>query len=160
MFHGANWGRPQLDGLAPSAGQRRDPAVPGRPTMNRVASWRRVVGLGLAALLSACASGGSEQGSASPFAQSRPTTVRLLVQNRNFSDARLYTYRRGARQALGIVIGKQDREFTFEWSAPDPLRIEIDMLAGPRCTTEEMQVDPGDILELQIEPVFTSSSCR
>lgn len=88
----------------------------------------------------------------------RATSVRLIVQNRNFSDARLYALRSGRRTALGVVGGLQDAEFTLDWVLPEPLRIEIDMLAGPRCSTEEMQVDPGDILELQIDAVFSRSS--
>jgi hypothetical protein len=39
--------------------------------------------------------------------------------------------------------------------------IEIDMLAGPKCFTEELPVDPGDVLELQIASVFSSTAaCR
>jgi hypothetical protein len=116
---------------------------------------------GLLLLLGLAACGGSpEPDTVSPFSEPRPTTVRLVVENRNFSDARLYTYRRGERRALGVVTGKQDAEFTFEWPFPDPLFIEIDLVAGPRCRTAEMQVDPGDILELQISPIFTTTSCR
>lgn len=117
-----------------------------------------LVALGAAGLgMTACASSGGDPGA---FDTVRPTTVRLVVQNRNFSDVRLYTHRRGARTTLGTVTGKQDREFTFSWDMPDPMQVEIDMVAGPKCFTQEMQVDPGDILELQIAPVFTSTSCR
>jgi len=120
---------------------------------------RMITAVTLALALAACA-GSPQQGDTELFSEPRPTTVRLLVQNRNFSDARLYTYRRGERRALGIVTGKQEAEFTIEWGFPDPLLIEIDLVAGPRCRTAEMQVDPGDILELQIAPVFTTTSCR
>jgi hypothetical protein len=112
--------------------------------------------------LAACASAGAPL-SSQPFASGseRATSIQLIVQNRNFADARLYAVRRGARTALGIVGGKQDAEFTLDWLLPEPLRIEIALLAGPRCSTEEMQVDPGDIIELQIDAVFTASSaCR
>jgi hypothetical protein len=120
-----------------------------------------VLGAALVALaLSGCATG-SRTGDVDPFNEARPTSVRIIVQNRNFSDARLYTHRRGARKLLGSVTGKQDAEFTIDWDMTDPLSIEIDLLAGPKCMTREMQVDPGDVLELQIAPVFTNSSaCR
>jgi len=112
----------------------------------------------------ACASsGGARPGDASgPFAEGwRPQTVRLVVQNLNFSDARLYAIRTGSRSILGVVGGKQDAEFVMEWLRSEPLRIEIDLLARPRCSTREMQVDPGDILELQIESVFSVDAvCR
>jgi hypothetical protein len=108
-----------------------------------------------------CASTSGGPSSGQPFVSPGPTTVRLVVQNRNFQDARLYTYRRGTRAFLGIVAGKQDKQFVLDWDFPDPMYIEIDMLAGPRCYTEEMQVDPGDVLELQIAAVFTSTAaCR
>ncbi len=94
-----------------------------------------------------------------PFSSTgRPPRIRLLVQNRNFADARLYAIRRGSRDALGIVGGKQDAEFTLDWVTSEDLQIEIDMLAGPRCRTEALQVDPGDILELQIDVVFNRSA--
>ena len=35
------------------------------------------------------------------------------------------------------------------------------MLAGPTCTTQPLDVQPGDILELQIQSMFNQSSfCR
>lgn len=125
-------------------------------TLTRLGRVLAVAAIGVS--VSACASGG--QGSTDSFNVERPTSVRLIVQNRNFSDVRLYTIRRGTRTALGTVTGKQDREFTFSWNMPDPMQVEIDMVAGPKCFTREMQVDPGDTLELQIAPVFTTSSCR
>jgi hypothetical protein len=110
--------------------------------------------------LSACASAGQSD-SREAFASAQPTTVRIIVQNRNFQDARLYTYRRGRRAFLGVVVGKRDQDFVINWDFPDPMYIEIDMLAGPKCFTEELLVDPGDVLELQIAPVFSATSaCR
>lgn len=128
----------------------------GRGGMGRVC--RR--GLLVAALVIAACATPREPTQAQPFAgaDDRATTIRLIVQNRNFADARLYVLRRGARSALGTVGGKQDAEFTLDWLLPEPMQVEIDMLAGPRCVTQEMQVDPGDILELQIDAVFSQSS--
>lgn len=116
----------------------------------------------LGVALSGCASstGSSNPG---PFdtSSARPADVQLIVQNRNFADARLYTIQRGKRTQLGTVGGKRDAEFTLPWTMSDPLRIEINLLAGPTCTTREMLVDPGDILDLQIAAVFSQSSfCR
>ena len=113
------------------------------------------------ALSAACASAGPRLSDDAWSSTERPPQVRLIVQNRNFSDARLYAVRRSARESLGVLGGKEDAEFMLDWPSPEPLRIEINMLAGPRCVTEEMQVDPGDILELQIAVVFTDTSgCR
>lgn len=119
--------------------------------------------LAVAAILvtAGCASSGSTFRGRQPFTDVSASTVRVIVQNRNFSDARLYYSRRGARVALGVVNGKTDAEFVIDWDLPDVMQIEINLLAGPRCLTEELPVDPGDILELQIAAVFTDTrGCR
>lgn len=90
-----------------------------------------------------------------------PTSITLLVQNRNFGDARLFLLRRGATLPLGVVGGKADAEFDVDWDISDPIRIRIEILAGPSCTTEEIFADPGDVLELQIDQNFMHSRrCR
>jgi hypothetical protein len=122
---------------------------------------RATLALAAIALTAGCASSGRTLDGPQPFTQAGASTVRLIVQNRNFQDARLYYYRRGARMALGVVTGKRDAEFVIDWDFPDLMQIEMNLLAGPRCLTEEMQVDPGDILELQIAVVFTDTQgCR
>ncbi len=88
-------------------------------------------------------------------------TIRIIVQNLNFADARLYALRRGTRTSLGTVGGKQDHEFTLEWNVSEPLQIEINLMAGPKCTTEPLLADPGDLLELQIALDFSRTGvCR
>jgi hypothetical protein len=122
---------------------------------------KRSLQLALLLSMAGCAAAGT--GASDPFAGGgREDTVLLRVRNINFADARLYTIRRGAsRQLLGSVGGKQDAEFTLDWEFSEPLRIEINLLAGPTCTTEELIVDPGDVLDLQIESVFNQSRfCR
>lgn len=116
----------------------------------------------VAASLAACASSPTPGSEMEPFTQDGPAnSITIIVQNRNFADARLYVLRRGARESLGVVTGKTDEEFSLDWSFSDPIQIEIDMVAGPSCTTEELQADPGDVFELQIDVVFSqSSACR
>ena len=116
----------------------------------------------VAASLTACASSSTPGSETEPFTQSGPPrTITIVVQNRNFAYARLYVFRRGARQSLGSVTGKTEEEFTLDWDFTDPIQIEIDLVAGPSCMTEELRADPGDILELQIDAVFSRSSvCR
>jgi len=118
----------------------------------------RHAAFGLVLVATACASAGSRPGGSEPFSGGGPTTVRIIVQNRNFQDARLYTYRMGTRRMLGTVTGKSDREFVIDWDFPDPMYVEIDMLAGPKCFTEEIRVDPGDIMELQIASHFANTA--
>lgn len=87
--------------------------------------------------------------------------IRIEVINRNFSDATLWAISTGGRQRLGIVTGKTDATFTLDWDFSQPLQIEIDLLAGERCVTAPLQVDPGDVLELQIDVELRRSAfCR
>lgn len=112
-------------------------------------------------VLGACASSSTPPPGGDPFGEPGEGSIRIIVQNLNFSDARLYVLRRGARSTLGIVGGKTDAEFSLDWDISDPVQIEIDMLAGPSCTTRAIQADPGDIIELQIASVFRNSqACR
>lgn len=125
---------------------------------------RSILCLGLLVAASAC--GGftpdPEQPPADPFTESGPpTTITLLVDNLNFTDARLYVLRRGTRTTLGVIGGKSQAEYEIDWDISDPIQIEINLLAGPTCTTEELRADPGDILELQIEQDFMHTrGCR
>lgn len=108
--------------------------------------------------------GGGGGVSDDPFSTStdRPNRIRIEVRNLNFADARLYAIRDGgARMSLGSVTGKTDASFTLDWRLNQDIRIEINLLAGPTCMTRRIQVQPGDILELQIASVFSQSSfCR
>ena len=87
--------------------------------------------------------------------------IRIEVRNLNFSDATLWAIGSRGRSRLGVVLGKQDAAFTIPWRFSGPLAIEIDLLAGVRCTTQEMMTDPGDIVELQIDlELRRSGYCR
>ena len=47
--------------------------------------------------------------------------------------------------------------FGTAYDDAEALYMEIDMVAGPKCFTPELQVDPGDILELQIAVNFNDT---
>ena len=87
---------------------------------------------------------------------------RLFVQNDNFYDARIVLLAGGtSRRQLGHVGGKTDGVFTVPWAFSNDIRVEIDLQAGPTCTTALIQVDPGDDLQLQILAVSpTGNFCR
>lgn len=125
---------------------------------------RATLSLGLLLTTVACATStpGSSPPDADPFTESGPpVSITLMVDNRNFADARLYVLRRGSTRSLGVVGGKSQTEFELEWEITDPIQIRIDLLAGPTCTTEELRADPGDVLELQIEETFMHTpGCR
>jgi hypothetical protein len=82
--------------------------------------------------------------------RARPT-IRINVTNLNFQDATLYGIRAGERHRLGTVTGKGTGSFTMAWPNPQPFQIEIDLLAGGRCTTRAEVVDAGTQINLQIE---------
>jgi len=114
-----------------------------------------------ALVLAAC--GGMSQSVDDPFAAPEDRNMfRIYVQNDNFYDARVYVLAGGGvRRQLGFVGGKTDHVFTVPWSFSNDLRIEINMVAGPTCTTEPLVVDPGDELRLQIMSAITGSDfCR
>jgi len=117
----------------------------------------------LALSLSACAGGAGGPAPGDPFsaASDGPRTVSIHVRNLNFSQATLWAVSRGGRQRLGVVGGKEDAVYRIPWTFPQPMEIEINLLAGPRCTTEALEVDPGDVLELQIEmDLSRQQGCR
>jgi len=129
------------------------------------ASLRPAGGLVAAAVLvvlTACASGGRRQ--SDPFATEATDRDEIVihVRNFNFNDATVSTIvRDGPRRRLGIVTGKSDATFTLRWDFTVPLRLEFDLLASVRCVTEELAVDPGDTLELQISvDPSQDPSCR
>jgi hypothetical protein len=111
--------------------------------------------------LAACASG---SGGGSPFGDdlAERGEIEIKVVNLNFRDATVWALIGGSgRQRLGTVTGKGDEIFTLPWTFSEPLRIEFDLLAGPRCYTESLVVDPGDLLELQIASnAAADPSCR
>jgi len=119
---------------------------------------KRLAAAALALALVGCASGpipGVQRGD-DLFRPERPEAnqVKVIVDNRNFSDARLFAVTVGKRVGLGVVGGKDSATFTIPWAYPDQLRIEIDLLSGPSCTTRSIEADPGDTLDLQIESAF------
>jgi len=76
-------------------------------------------------------------------------------------DATLWALTSGTRRKLGVVTGKREAVYTLPWGNFTELRIEIDLLAGSRCTTERIPVGPGDDIELVIDLEMTRSPlCR
>ncbi len=119
----------------------------------------RTVTMALAALwvagMGACASAAGGD----PFSESAAEQqIQIKVINLNFQDATIWALIGGGRrQRLGMVSGKREAEFTIPWRFSEPLRLEFDLVAGPRCVTEDLTVDPGDLLELQIATDFYST---
>jgi hypothetical protein len=118
---------------------------------------RRIGTVLLLASLAASGCAAGTQGSPFQGGADGERSIRIEVRNLNFSDATLHALRGSERVRLGIVTGKTDRSFDVPWTLSLPLQIQIDLLAGERCTTRPMQVDPGDVIQLQIESVLGRS---
>ncbi|MGE0160283.1 MAG: hypothetical protein AB7T31_12805 [Gemmatimonadales bacterium] len=96
--------------------------------------------------------------SANPFEESVGVPqIRLRVRNANFYDATITVLGDTAQRRLGVVGGNQTAVFTMPWEFSSGLRLQIDLLAGPSCTTEAIQVNPGDSIEFQIPPDLGST---
>ncbi|MGD8318920.1 MAG: hypothetical protein PVJ02_00650 [Gemmatimonadota bacterium] len=103
-----------------------------------------------------------DSGDAFARSQAGRQVLEIVVINLNFNDATLWVVSRaGKRTRLGMVTGKDEGHFTIPWAFSEPMAIEIDMVAGPRCTSDTLTADPGDIIELRIDVAFSeSSACR
>jgi hypothetical protein len=123
---------------------------------------RRALVCALALILGACGTRSSYPGQ-DPFAEggATPQQVRVRVRNNNFYDASLTAIADTGRRRLGTVGGNQSAVFTMPWTFTGGLRIEIDLLAGPTCTTDYITVSPGEDVSLDIMSDFDSTpSCR
>lgn len=85
-------------------------------------------------------------------------TIRVHVQNDNFMDARLHALGSGGRYLLGVVTGRQQAILEIPWDFSGSLRIEIDLLAGSKCTTRTIDVNPGDTFDLRIESTLSKTA--
>jgi len=85
-------------------------------------------------------------------------TIRVHVQNDNFMDARLHALGSGGRYLLGVVTGRQQAILEIPWDFSGSLRIEIDLLAGSKCTTRTIDVNPGDTFDLRIESTLSRTA--
>lgn len=114
--------------------------------------------LALILLLLVGACGQNPPPAGTPFGDApEDRSIRIHVTNLNFMDATLWALNQGGRKKLGVVTGKREAVYTLPWRGYADLRIEIDILAGPRCTTEAIPVDPGDDIELIIDLEMTRS---
>jgi hypothetical protein len=80
----------------------------------------------------------------------------LQVENRGFSDMVIYAVSGSQRIRLGLAHGNATRAFTIPPTllrGAGPLRFLADPIGGNRSPiSEEMIVEPGDIVTLVIPP--------
>lgn len=107
------------------------------------------IALAAAALAFGCASAAGPP--PDPFADGGGKEIKIFITNLAFMDATVYGITNGARRRLGRVTGKRESVFSIPLAHSSDFHLEIDILAGPRCKTEKMNVDPGDHVELIIQ---------
>lgn len=78
-------------------------------------------------------------------------TQRLRVINLGFNDATIFARVAGRRIRVGIVNGAQEKDFEFDLQGgANSVRFEYDFFAGPTCFTEELRVNRGGVIQLNL----------
>jgi len=116
-----------------------------------------IVAVAAATFLAGCAAGGAKP---DPLSEDRTKQeIKVYITNLAFMDATVYGVINGARRRLGRAAGKREVVLTMPLHFSSEMYMEIDILAGPKCRTERMVVDPGDHLELIIRTDNPNWSC-
>ncbi len=129
--------------------------------IRRVASFvaRAMLVIAVTVLTAACAARAGDGNP--PGIPGLEDQIEIRVINNNFSDARLYAVHPGGREYIGVLTGKTEANYRLDWDWSHTLAIEISLLAGGTCTTEELIVDPGEALFLSIDSTMsTMANCR
>ena len=77
--------------------------------------------------------------------------VRIVVDNRDFSDATVYVYWNGFKVRAGTVVGKSEAVFQLEWRN-ERLQLEADFVGVGNLWSDVIDVYPGDELKWLIQP--------
>jgi hypothetical protein len=87
-------------------------------------------------------------------------SVYVQVSNNQFYDARVYVlFEGGARYSLGMIVGHMKGEVTPVLWQPRPMVFEISFIAQEGLYySDEVVVDPGDMVFLSIPPNIGSSA--
>ncbi len=110
---------------------------------------RRAVGLVVVALIVAVGAC-SKRTAPSPFDGESIGELRVVVDNQNFNDLRIYAVTTRGPQSLGQVGGRSQSDFRLEWRQLDEIRFRLEFLAGGQHNTMRINVSPGDIIEISI----------
>jgi hypothetical protein len=101
-------------------------------------------------ILAACA-GRSQSASSEPA-----SSAMIRVENQGFADMVIYAISGGQRVRLGLATGHSTKTFTvprYLTGGAGPIRFLADPIGGNRApVSEEMSVQPGDLVTLTIPP--------
>ncbi|KPJ94680.1 MAG: hypothetical protein AMS18_03245 [Gemmatimonas sp. SG8_17] len=87
-------------------------------------------------------------------------SIIVTVINDHFYEARVHAvYGQGLRYPLGVMgMKRENGPFTIPWHIEE-LAFEIDMITiSGRYVSDEIPVQPGDLVELRIPPNISSSA--
>ncbi|MFQ6045236.1 MAG: hypothetical protein ACE5PT_02620 [Gemmatimonadales bacterium] len=121
-------------------------------------NWKRsfftgACALGVVACGLAGGGGGATAGGYEEFATEGGRELTLTVINQNFYDATITAVWPSYNERIGRVGGNTTQTFTLRWQ-PSSLRMRIGLQSVGTYTTDAMEVDPGDELELVIDPAL------
>ena len=87
-----------------------------------------------------------------PFrgADSATSQLRVYVENRGFTDVRVYARTSRGQELLGQLGGNAHLTVDLPWRALDQIGFRIEVIAGRTYTTEAVPVSPGQRVELII----------
>jgi hypothetical protein len=114
--------------------------------------------------LGACAGSGAGDpfAGATPAARfEAPTSISVYAQNENEEDVVIYLLSVGRIERVGSVAPERARSFQVPWDSTQELRIRVEILAGPRYTTNALStVSPGDRVEVWVPEEARQSFIR
>jgi len=87
-------------------------------------------------------------------------SIIITVINDHFYEARVHAvYNQGLRYPLGVMgMKRESGPFTIPWHIEE-LAFEVDMITiAGRYVSDEILVQPGDLVELRIPPNISSSA--
>lgn len=86
--------------------------------------------------------------------------IHIIARSQNPEDVVLYALSSQGTERLGRLDRSNQEVFRLPWSDVGELRIRVEILAGPRHTTNALSVQPGDRVELWVQPDAEDSFIR
>ncbi len=74
--------------------------------------------------------------------------IHVYVENRGFSDLRVYARSSHGSDFIGQVGGNSHLTVTLSWRQLDQISFRLEVVAGRTYTTEALPVQPGQRVEL------------
>ncbi|MGD2069232.1 MAG: hypothetical protein PVI57_11210 [Gemmatimonadota bacterium] len=107
--------------------------------------------LGLALFLASCGGPTVEDPFGADTRRSRASIISVYAHNQYEEDVVLYVLSTRGIERVGALAPTREKTFRVEWDAPREMRVRVEILAGPRYTTNSLaRVVPGDLIEVRV----------